>query len=212
MGDHDPDGAGRRRGRLPDNEREQRRIEILDAALAVLVEDGLEHMTMLAVAERAGASKGTLYTWFGNRDGLLRALIERNADDSAERIAAGLGQDQDPVEVLTGYAAGLLRLLTSPPSIVLNRAAMTSPDLAEALLAAGRHRIGPLVERYLATLDAHGSLVVPDASHAFQVLYGLVVRDLQIRTLLGEAPPTDAQVRKQATRAVTEFMQLFAAA
>lgn len=116
--------ASRRRGRLPHDERDQRRAEILDAALEVLIEVGLDQMTMLAVAERAGASKGTLYTWFGDRDGLLRSLIEHNADGSAERIAAGLDQDDDPADVLNAYAIGLLRLLTSPASIVLNRAAM----------------------------------------------------------------------------------------
>ena len=36
----------------------------------------------------------------------------------------------------------------------LNRAAMASPELAETLLASGRHRVGPLVERYLATIEA----------------------------------------------------------
>ena len=50
---------------------------------------------MLSVARRAGASKETLYSWFGNRDGLLRALIERNADTSAERVAAALGSTTD---------------------------------------------------------------------------------------------------------------------
>ena len=210
MTDRNSTPASRRRGRIPHDERDQRRTEILDAALEVLIEVGLDQMTMLAVAERAGASKGTLYTWFGDRDGLLRSLIEHNADGSAERIAAGLDQEHEPVDVLTAYAIGLLRLLTSPASIVLNRAAMGSPTLADALLTSGRHRIGPLVERYLTDLDANGALAIPDAAHAFQVLYGLIVRDIQIRTLLGETPPSERQVRAQATQAVAEFMRLFA--
>lgn len=211
MGNDESINTRRRSGRLPRNEREQRRGEILDAALAILTTDGLDQMTMLAVAERAGASKGTLYSWFGNREGLLRALIERNADDSAMRVQAALDQDIDPAEVLTDYASGLLNLLTSPASIVLNRAAMGSPELAHVLLASGRHRIGPLVESYLKSLDATGQLDIVEPGHSFQVLYGLVVRDLQIRTLLGEKPPTQSEIRTQATRAVGQFLQLFAA-
>jgi len=203
------DKTSRRRGRLPHGERDQRRNEILDAALATLIDAGLDQMTMLAVAERAGASKGTLYTWFGNRDGLLAALIERNADGSAERIQAALAEELEHREVLTAYASGLLGLLTSPASIVLNRAAMGTPSLADTLLASGRHRIGPLVERYLGELHRAGSLTIPDPSHAFQVLYGLVVRDIQIRVLLGEASPTKSQIRAQADQAVDEFLRLF---
>ena len=86
---------------------------------------------------------------------------------------------------------------------------MGSPPLAEALLASGRHRIGPLVEQYLTELDRAGALAIDDPVHAFQVLYGLVVRDIQIRVLLGEKPPTRSQIRQQAEQAVEAFVQLY---
>jgi AefR-like transcriptional repressor, C-terminal domain len=57
------------------------------------------------------------------------------------------------------------------------------------LLAQGRHRTGPIVEAYLARLAEAGVLGIDDPAEAFQLLYGLVVRDLQIRVLLGEPPP-----------------------
>lgn len=193
---------------------------MLDAALAVLVEEGVERLTMLAVARRAGASKETLYSWFGNRDGLLRALIERNADGSAERVAAALGSatpatdggdDTEPRAVLTDYATGLLRLLTNPASVALNRAAMTDPDLAALLLAGGRHRVGPIVESFLADQAAAGRLTLAvTPAEAFELLYGLVVRDTQIRVLLGEDPPSPGRLATQAATAVDRFLLLAA--
>ena len=197
-----------RRGRPRAGEQAARRARVLDAALAELVEQGPDRMTMLSVAKRAGASKETLYAWFGNRDGLLRALIERNADGSAERVATALEEPSEPRDVLIGYAAGLLTLLTAPPSIALNRAAMTNPELAALLLEGGRHRVGPLVESYLSRLDGDGLLTVSDPAAAFMLLYGLTVQDTQIRVLLGEDPPTAPEIRARAVTAVDAFLSI----
>lgn len=202
-----------RRGRPRAGERAQRRERVLDVALDELVEHGCEELTMQRIAEQAGASKETLYAWFGSREGLLQALIERNADQSARQIQAALNgatlNGPTRLEViLTSYATGLLTLLTSPPSLALNRAAMTSPVLAELLLKAGRHRIGPLVERYLHAQHVAGKLHAPDPAAAFRLLYGLVVQDTQIRVLLGEHPPTHEEISHHARRAVERFVHL----
>ncbi len=205
--------TGTRRGRPRAGEREARRQAVLDAALAELVEHGVDKMTMLSVARRAGASKETLYSWFGNRDGLLRALIERNADGSAERVEAALDAANedgiDPVETLVGYANGLLTLLTGDGSVALNRAARSDPELAAVLLEGGRHRVGPVVERFLADQSAAGRLplTIP-VDQAFELLYGLVVQDTQIRVLLGESPPAPDEIAARASVAVERFVRL----
>jgi AcrR family transcriptional regulator len=57
------------------------RIEaLLDAAAAVVVEHGIEHLTTALVAERAGASIGTVYRYFPDRVAVLVALAERNLE------------------------------------------------------------------------------------------------------------------------------------
>jgi AcrR family transcriptional regulator len=214
MSRNDGDGGGssgpaaRRRGRPRAGEREERRQQVIDAAFAELVDHGAEQVTMLGIAERAGASKETLYSWFGNRLGLLRAMIEENADGAAARVKEAIDGDDDPHETLVGFSIGLLTLLTDPRSVALNRAAMTSPELAETLLASGRHRVGPIVEEYLARLSEAGELSIDDAAAGFRLLYGLVIQDTQIRVLLGEPPPSPEAIREQATRAVEAFLRL----
>lgn len=57
------------------------RIEaLLDAAAAVVVDHGIEHLTTALVAERAGASIGTVYRYFPDRVAVLVALAERNLE------------------------------------------------------------------------------------------------------------------------------------
>lgn len=202
--------AKSRRGRPRAGERAEREERVVAAALAELVEHGYERVTMLGIASRAGASKETLYSWFGSKEGLFAALIKANADQSAERVERALAGGEDPVDTLTGYAVGLLTLLTSPGSIALNRAAMSSPELAEVLLAHGRHRVGPLVETFLAQLCDDGVLSFSDPGQAFELLYGLVLQDTQIRVLLGEPPPSAEAISTRAGTAVQNFLTLTA--
>ncbi len=203
--------AGSRRGRPRAGERAGREDAILDAALSELAAAGWDRFTMAGAARRAGASTETLYAWFGNRDGLIRRMIQRNADVSAAAIHIELGAGTGTRGVrgtLVAYARGLLDLLTGPVSLMLNRAAIGSPELAEVLRAEGRLRIGPLVARYLADRHAAGDLHCTEPEKCFTVLYGLVVRDLQIGLLLGADPPGGDALQARAEEAVELFLRL----
>ncbi len=52
---------------------------ILDAAAAILEEQGYRAFTMDALVERAGSSKPTIYRWWRNKGALLRDVYERAA-------------------------------------------------------------------------------------------------------------------------------------
>ncbi len=57
--------------------RETSQDAILDAAQAVVLERGASHVTLDAVAERAGLSKGGVLYHFQNKEAMLAALVER---------------------------------------------------------------------------------------------------------------------------------------
>jgi AcrR family transcriptional regulator len=76
-----PVASPERTPRAPQQERGQRRVEqILDAAEQVFVETGVGGATMQMIAERAGASMGSLYHFFPNKDAIVEALGARYAD------------------------------------------------------------------------------------------------------------------------------------
>ena len=50
---------------------------IIDAAEAVVIETGASHMTLDAVAAKAGVSKGGLLHHFPNKVSLLMAMVQR---------------------------------------------------------------------------------------------------------------------------------------
>jgi AcrR family transcriptional regulator len=198
----------RRRGRPAESERPARRDAALDAALTEIADRGYERLTMAAVAARASSSKESLYAWFGSKDGMVAELIRRQAARTNATVEEALTTDRPPADVLSGIARNLLDVLLSDVSLALNRAAMSSPALATILLRHGRHTTGPLIERYLARLHHDGVLSLSDAAEAFQLLYGLTIRDTQIRALLGEAAPGADERARIARTAVDRFLLL----
>src|SRR5258707_12372242 len=59
---------------------EVRRSQILDAATEVFLENGYGGATIDLVVERAGASKATVYSFFGGKDGLFPSIVEERAE------------------------------------------------------------------------------------------------------------------------------------
>lgn len=81
----DVTNASGRPGRAPVQQRGQQRVEaILDAAELVMSEVGVDAATTNAIAERAGASVGSLYHFFPNKQAILVGLAQRYAQRAAE--------------------------------------------------------------------------------------------------------------------------------
>jgi AcrR family transcriptional regulator len=59
---------------------------ILEATVQVLLHTGKDRLTTTKVALRAGVSVGTLYQYFPNKTGLLKAALKRHLDDVTEAI------------------------------------------------------------------------------------------------------------------------------
>jgi AcrR family transcriptional regulator len=74
---------------LRDRLREETARAILDAAEAVLAEQGLQ-ARMEQIAARAGVAVGTLYNHFDHRDGLVDALLRSRRESLLARLDAAL--------------------------------------------------------------------------------------------------------------------------
>src|SRR5207248_3078430 len=61
------------RRRAPD----ERPQQILDAALAVFDEEGLDRARLDDIARRAGIAKGTIYLYFPNKEALFREVLRQ---------------------------------------------------------------------------------------------------------------------------------------
>lgn len=65
-----------------------RRDELLNAAESLLCDQGSDSLTLAAVADRAGVSKGGLLYHFNSKEALIKAMVERLIADFDELLAA----------------------------------------------------------------------------------------------------------------------------
>lgn len=194
-----------------------RQQEVLDAALALLKERG-EAPTMNAVAERASCSKETLYKWFGGREGLLTATVQRQASGVRALPAPEGGFDGETLRTsLSEFARNWLRTLTGETSVALNRLAVGEAGRDGRALGGIVLENGPLamqrrLEPLLEAGRRAGLLAFADGREAFRTFFGLVVGDTQIRLLLGDGRrPDEAEIDEHAAAATAQFFALFGA-
>lgn len=111
--------------------REQRREQLLDAAMTVLVGCQLPELSMEAVAEAAGVGKPVLYTVFRTRAELVSALLRREHQRGLEQVLAGMRDDLTEPGPTGAYAAtvsAFLRVVLENPARW--RLILTVPDSA----------------------------------------------------------------------------------
>jgi AcrR family transcriptional regulator len=92
------------------------RERFLDAALAILVNQGAPGLTVRAVAEAAGSSTITVYTRFGGRTGLLDALYERVFDLMRDMFESLPPPSDDPMADLIVLAAAYREFALESPA------------------------------------------------------------------------------------------------
>jgi AcrR family transcriptional regulator len=85
---------------------------LMDAAAAVVDEIGYERLTTAMVAERAGASIGTVYRYFPDRIAVLQALGARNLERAMGKITAEI-VDEKHTDWMSALSASMGVLVES---------------------------------------------------------------------------------------------------
>ncbi|MBW0271539.1 TetR family transcriptional regulator [Nocardia sp. MH4] len=172
------------------------------AALELIAESGLDSLTLLAVAERAGVSRATAYREFGDKDGLVAAV---GRSEVAAMVAAAYGAIDlfaplpEVVRSATLFALAYLRqhpafryLRTHEPAWLLD-VAIQHGDAELNLVETVAALAAPIV----AARSGEG-LALPPAAAA-----EVVVRIVLSHALIQHSGLTDEQIADTATRAVT---------
>jgi AcrR family transcriptional regulator len=98
------------------------RKRILEAAAQLIDEHGVEHVSMDAIAARAGVGKGTLFRRFGDRSGLVMALLDERTREFQEELIRGeppLGPGAPAVDRICAFGRGMLALLEQHGDMLL---------------------------------------------------------------------------------------------
>lgn len=144
-----------------------RRMQLLDCAGRIVLDDGLSKFTIDALAKEAGVSTPLIYKYFDTRVEILQALLRRESQQFSEKMQEQLARSPDYEDVVRLFvttnfdgarAGSLLKMLFSQPDL------RSGLDLAELRLV-GNILVERTAQEFGLT-KAQANQVVPMASAA----------------------------------------------
>ncbi|MFF7408473.1 TetR/AcrR family transcriptional regulator [Streptomyces lydicus] len=158
-----------------------------DAALTAIGEGGLAAVAVEPLAARLGATKGSFYWHFANRDALIDAALERWEEAGTEAVITEVEAEPDPV----GRLRRLLRRATDgaaeDPLEVSLLATAGQPRVAAALARVTERRIG-----YLASLFAELGFTEDEARRRALLAYTAYLGHTQLGHAVPQSLPAGA--------------------
>ena len=90
------------------------RESILDAAIDMFYDIGVQKTSLQKVADRAGVTRGAVYWHFDNKLDLFKAIYDRFYTSAAEELVANLGVvEANPLEKIKDFAVQFLQSLAT---------------------------------------------------------------------------------------------------
>jgi AcrR family transcriptional regulator len=181
LGDALPAGAAPLRNEPVQARSTARLSALLNAAAAVVDEIGYERLTTAMVAEKAGASIGTVYRYFPDRIAVLQSLSARNLSEFSSRGLLGAATSEAtswPV-VVEAAIDGIAGFFRSEPGFKSLRFGDTLDVRPRASAATGNGTVA----RQLATILSERCALDDNADLLFRVEVALELAD----TLLARA-------------------------
>lgn len=167
---------------------EEKRERILQAAADLFTGHGFTHTSMDQIAERAGVSKQTVYSHFGDKEGVFVAAIKQRCilaslvpelEDASNRM-----EDQ-----LLDIARQFSQLLLSEESIKMTRLCMTEaeqhPEVSQLFYDAGPQLLTDTLVNYLQQQVERGRLAIGNCRFAAWQFLFMVDADAAFRARLG---------------------------
>jgi AcrR family transcriptional regulator len=189
---------------------EQRREQLLDAALAVIVEEGYSRVSVEAVARAAGVTRPVVYDHYQGLGELLHALIEREERYSLQQLDRVLPEAPDrlpPATVLSRSVARFLDAVASRPATwtLILLPLEGTPQLVRQHVEANRARVLERMEGVVRwAIDRRDS---PSERHAPES----VDVELAARAILGLAEDAGRMVLTDPVRYSPERYERFVA-
>lgn len=175
------------------------RDDWIAAALAAVAEGGVRAVAIESLAARLGATKGSAYWHFANRDELVRAALEHWENSETDAVIALISAEPDP-------AVGLRTLLET---------ALSHPQENLAVLLSGSN--DPLVEPvltrvtnrridYLAELFTRLGFSREAARHRAAMAYSTYLGTGQLWQTARGALPADANAWDSYVTAISQIL------
>jgi len=142
--------------------------QILSGAMQTFLKNGYTRTSMDQVATVSGVSKNTIYSHFGDKEGLFTALIEAITNKRFQAVFGGLSLNESPEIILRQIANTLLKNILDDPEYinflrVLIAESEQFPHLAQFFLRSLPKKAIDTLSEYF-TLHPELGLINPEAT------------------------------------------------
>ena len=191
-----------------------KRAAVLDAAMALFSEQGFDGVSMDQIAQTAGVSKLTVYSHFGDKEGLLSAVVQAYCEHEMPMELFEPSPQMPLRPRLLAIAQAFYAMISCPQAIAGHRMlcapqAMT-PQLAQLFWEAGPERIQGGLSGLLKRRVAAGELSVDDTDMAASHFFALLKGEPHARLMVGfPADMDDAATQRHLTGVVGMFLRAY---
>jgi AcrR family transcriptional regulator len=182
--------------RLDADEDSSKRRQILDGASKVFMDLGFDGASMGEIARAAGVSKGTLYVYFADKNGLFEAIVEQKVFEQ-RKLDFNFDSERDVATTLQDFGQAYIELLCRPGG---GSAIRTVMAIAERMPEVGRRFYEQVLEKTISRLATYlearvqaGDLVIDDCQLAASQFLQLCQASLFLPFVFQAAPPPSAE-------------------
>lgn len=182
-----------------EDQKEQRRWQILIAGLKVFARKGYAGTAMKDVAEAAGVSYGLAYHYFASKDALFGSLVEIALEESIKLYAQAVALDSGPEGKIRRIVEGMLATMDdeiSPLFFLIMIQASTLAGMPETVRSLFLRRMGEYEALIMPVIEEgqRRSLIRPGPAAAHANYLGAVFHGLAFtRSVNPQAPLPDAE-------------------
>jgi len=183
---------------------------ILAAAERAFARAGFNGATMAGIAEGAGLPKANLHYYFGNKEALYLAVLQRTLHDWLVPMD-GLTEQADPAQALGAYIRAKMAMSAERPDASkvfaneLLHGAQVVGELMRSDLRAMVRRKALVIEHWI----AQGRMAAVDTTHLFFTIWAATQTyadfDVQVRAVLGRST-LSARDHERATEHVVSLI------
>lgn len=192
---------------------EEKRREIMRAAVELFTENGYEGTSVDDIARVAGVSKQTVYSHFGNKESLFAKAVSVKCRQSG--IDPDLIDPETPPRpMLLEIARRFMALVTSPEAVRVNcvctASAETYPNLGRLFFEHGPVQAVDVVSDYLSEQHQRRRLYVKNPKEAAWQFFGMLKCEAQMRAQFNLEPQTKSEIESYIESCVEMFLRAYA--
>jgi TetR/AcrR family transcriptional repressor of mexJK operon len=185
-----------------------KREHLLGIAAERFLASGFSAVSVDELVASAGQSKTNVYSWFGGKEGLFLATIDRLLEAMLVPLMDNRFALLPLSEGLRVLADAVLTIVLGKDALALHRLIIAEsqafPAIGRAWIVAGPERTYRFCADFIAAHQQAGRLRLADPNRAAVFFHDMLTGDLEHRILVGERTMPDAAERDRLIDAVID--------